>query len=100
MPLVGKKHFAYTSKGMAKAKAYAKSKGLKLKYGLTCKICKKWVVAKYAKNGLAQHTQSIGGRSRMVSWGKNELEGGKRATSWGKHKTLKTKRKKPRRRKR
>ena len=34
----------------------------------------------------------------MVSWGKNELEGGKRATSWGKHKTLKTKRRKPRRR--
>jgi len=51
MPLVGKKHFAYTAKGMAKAKTYAKSKGLKLKYGLTyCKICKKWVGSTHTKH--------------------------------------------------
>lgn len=49
MPLVGKKHFAYTPKGMAKAKAYAKSKGLKLKYKY-CKICKKWVGPTHTKH--------------------------------------------------
>jgi hypothetical protein len=31
MPKVGKKEYPYTSKGMAKAKAAAKRKGLKIK---------------------------------------------------------------------
>jgi hypothetical protein len=33
MPKVGKKEFAYTPKGMAQAKAAAKKKGVKVKYG-------------------------------------------------------------------
>lgn len=33
MPKVGKKHFAYTPKGMAQAKAAAKKKGVKVSYG-------------------------------------------------------------------
>lgn len=33
MPKVGSKHYAYTAKGMAKAKAAAKKKGMKVKYG-------------------------------------------------------------------
>lgn len=33
MPKVGSKHFAYTPKGMAAAKAAAKKKGVKVKYG-------------------------------------------------------------------
>lgn len=33
MPKVGKKEFAYTPKGMAMAKAEAKKKGVKVKYG-------------------------------------------------------------------
>lgn len=33
MPKVGKKEFAYTPKGMAQAKAEAKKKGVKVKYG-------------------------------------------------------------------
>jgi hypothetical protein len=32
MPKVGKKEFPYTPKGMAKAKASANRKGLKIKY--------------------------------------------------------------------
>ena len=32
MPKVGKKHYAYTAKGMAKAKAAAKKKGMKVSY--------------------------------------------------------------------
>jgi hypothetical protein len=32
MPKVGKKHYSYTPKGMAKAKKEAKSKGIKVKY--------------------------------------------------------------------
>ena len=32
MPKVGKKHYSYTARGMAKAKKAAKSKGLKVKY--------------------------------------------------------------------
>jgi hypothetical protein len=32
MPKVGKKEYPYTAKGMAKAKAAAKRKGLKIKY--------------------------------------------------------------------
>tara|TARA_A100000171_G_C2007471_1_gene84760 strand:+ start:47 stop:151 length:105 start_codon:yes stop_codon:yes gene_type:complete len=33
MPKVGKKEYPYTKEGMAKAKASAKRKGLKVKYG-------------------------------------------------------------------
>jgi len=33
MPKVGKKEYPYTPKGMAMAKASAKRKGLKIKYG-------------------------------------------------------------------
>lgn len=33
MPKVGKKHYAYTKKGMAKAKAAAKKSGKKVMYG-------------------------------------------------------------------
>ena len=33
MPKVGKKEFPYDKEGMAKAKASAKRKGLKVKYG-------------------------------------------------------------------
>ena len=33
MPRVGKKHYAYTAKGMAKAKAAAKKSGKKVSYG-------------------------------------------------------------------
>jgi hypothetical protein len=33
MPKVNKKEYPYTKKGMAKAKAEAKRKGLKVKYG-------------------------------------------------------------------
>lgn len=33
MPKVGKKEFPYTPKGMAQAKAAAKKKGVKVKYG-------------------------------------------------------------------
>lgn len=32
MPKVGSKKFSYTKKGMAKAKAYARKKGKKVKY--------------------------------------------------------------------
>lgn len=32
MPRVGKKHYSYTKKGMAKAKASAKRKGVKVSY--------------------------------------------------------------------
>jgi hypothetical protein len=32
MPRVGKKHYSYTAKGMAKAKSAAKKKGVKVKY--------------------------------------------------------------------
>jgi hypothetical protein len=32
MPRVGKKHYSYTKKGMAKAKAAAKRKGVKVSY--------------------------------------------------------------------
>lgn len=37
MPKVGNKHYAYTPKGMAKAKADAKKKGKKVKYGKSSK---------------------------------------------------------------
>jgi len=33
MPKVGKKHYAYTKEGMAKAKAAAKKSGKKVMYG-------------------------------------------------------------------
>lgn len=33
MPKVGNKHYAYTAKGMAKAKAAAKKSGKKVSYG-------------------------------------------------------------------
>jgi hypothetical protein len=33
MPKVGSKHYSYTPKGMAMAKAAAKKKGVKVKYG-------------------------------------------------------------------
>lgn len=33
VPMVGKKHYAYTAKGMAKAKAAAKKAGKPVKYG-------------------------------------------------------------------
>ena len=33
MPKVGSKHYAYTPKGMAAAKAAAKKKGVKVSYG-------------------------------------------------------------------
>ena len=33
MPQVGKKHYSYTKEGMAKAKAAAKKRGVKVKYG-------------------------------------------------------------------
>lgn len=33
MPKVGSKHYAYTPKGMAQAKAAAKKKGMTVKYG-------------------------------------------------------------------
>ena len=33
MPKVGKQHYSYTPKGMAKAKKAAKKKGLKVEYG-------------------------------------------------------------------
>ena len=33
MPKVGKKHYAYTPEGMAKAKAAAKKQGVKVEYG-------------------------------------------------------------------
>lgn len=33
MPKVGSKHYAYTAKGMAKAKAEAKKTGKKVAYG-------------------------------------------------------------------
>lgn len=33
MPKVGSKHFAYTPKGMAQAKAAAKKKSVKVQYG-------------------------------------------------------------------
>ena len=32
MPKVGSKHYSYTKKGMAKAKAAAKKKGVKVSY--------------------------------------------------------------------
>jgi|TARA_R100000900_G_scaffold131146_2_gene107314 hypothetical protein len=32
MPKVGNKHYSYTKKGMAKAKAAAKKKGVKVSY--------------------------------------------------------------------
>jgi hypothetical protein len=32
MPKVGKKHYSYTPKGIAKAKAAAKKKGIKVSY--------------------------------------------------------------------
>ena len=37
MPKVGNKHYAYTPKGMAKAKAAAKKKGKKVTYGKSFK---------------------------------------------------------------
>ena len=37
MPKVGNKHYAYTKKGMAKAKADAKKKGKKVTYGKSSK---------------------------------------------------------------
>ena len=37
MPKVGNKHYSYTPKGMAKAKADAKKKGKKVKYGKASK---------------------------------------------------------------
>ena len=33
MPKVGSKHYSYTPKGMAMAKAAAKKKGMKVQYG-------------------------------------------------------------------
>ena len=37
MPKVGNKHYAYTQKGMAKAKAAAKKSGKKVTYGKSSK---------------------------------------------------------------